>query len=121
MNHEYLNYDGTEPKMDIMEIYAAFNNGTQNPLHYIETLCYHLDLPVDTLTFAILGDHVYTPDYENNFFANNSNGEDLKFYQMTDYEGFQRLVEYAEKRRKCLEELQKDLTEQLKGKTNEKD
>ena len=119
MNHEYLSYDSTEPKMDIQEIYDAFNNGTKNPLHFIETLCYHLNLPVDDLTFAILGDHVYTPDYNNNFFTKYPDEENLKYYQMTDYEGFQRLIEYAQKREKVQRELEEVLMNQLKGKANE--
>ncbi len=119
-DYEYLHYDGTEPKKDIQEIYDAFNNGTEKPLHYIETLCYHLDLPIDNLTMAILGNHIYTPDYDNNFFENNPYGTNVKYYQMTDYEGFQELVAYAQKRRKVLKDLEEDLVNQLKGEANEK-
>ncbi len=115
MSYEYLSYDGTEPKMSTHEIFSAFYNGAEKPLHFIETLCYHLNLPVDDLTLAILSDHIYTPDYENNFFAQIPNKENLKFYQMTDFEGFQRLVIYSKKREKCLKELQKDLINQIKG------
>lgn len=121
MSSEYPNYDGTEPKIDVQEIYDAYHNGAKNPLHFIETLCYHLDLPVDDVTIDLLGDHVYTPDYENNFFGKNPCGEDLKFEQMTDYKGFRKLLEYAQKRKKCLKKLHQDLAEQMKGEANEND
>lgn len=120
-DYEYLSYDGTEPKKDIQEIYDAFNNGTQNPLHFIETLCYHLNLPLDDLIIAVLGEHVYTPDYDNNFFEKYPNKEQLKYYQMTDYEGFKKLIEYAQKRTKVLKELQQNLANQLKGEAGEED
>lgn len=63
---------------------------------------------------------MYTPDYNNNFFAKYSDKENLKYYQMTDYEGFQRLIEYAQKREKVQRELEKDLMNQLKETANEK-
>ena len=115
MSYEYMEFDGTEPKVDILKIYAAFNDGTQNPLIYIETICYNLDLPVDELTIAILGEHVYTPNLNNDFTTGVCFDHLLKFDQMTDYEGFLRLVEYSEKRNKFRKELQQDLTKQQKG------
>lgn len=118
-DYEYLNYDGTEPKLNILKIYEAFHTGMQNPLIYIEALCYHLDLPVDDLTMAILGEHVYTPNCINDFTERNPNDHLLKFDQMTDYEGFLQLVEYADRRKKVLNCLREDLANQMKEKANE--
>jgi len=112
-NFEYMDFDGTEPKLNILKLYAAFHNGTQKPLIYIQTLCYHLDLPVDNLTMAILGEHVYTPNCNDDFSDLQCPTDHLlKFEQMTDYEGFLKLIAYADKRKKVFNALKEDSAKQ---------
>ena len=115
MKYGYPTYDETDEKKTIEELDSIFNSGITKPLIDIEALCHCLNLPYDEIVFMVLENHIYTPDIDNDFFHGFSDNEDSICIQMTDYEGFQKLIRYAQTREEHLDELKQCFSKALKG------